>query len=427
MKIRHLFSLALDFIYKKRGAYLLSIVIGIILCYFVDLRLVGYDSSLYTQKKVEGCFTEDLDEIYHVYSDQYQEENYDAFRRELYQLEGFEAYGVFEDTTTYFWERGVDYSPYFAALEERTDEEQMDTKPIDISESCASLLNIVDENGNALKGGKEGEPVPVYIGSRFKETLPVGTILKFEYPAGPIDEDTDFDTVEFLCDEYVIAGVLAEGQEVLPSNIIENQDGTKINLDYEYVGVKAGEEMLSSPEFYFTAEEPGQMEEKIKQLAENYGIEVEVSTIQDTLDDMKRERFSDLKYNGVMLALILCMAVIAISSASVMMLMIRKNSIGILYANGVTRRNMSAVIGIINFLCTLISGILAFALRTLRLKNVYMREDLAEEFKMVQEIRLEYVSWQIGVLCIGIALLSWFLSVRIINRYSIRQLIGNNE
>lgn len=429
MKIHNLFRIALDFIYKKKTAYLLSIIIGIILCYFFDVTITSYDNSFYINEQIEKFFRKDTEKIYCVNYKDYANENYDKFYKELYNIDGMKEYGTFEDTTTVFWEKDVGYSPYFDIEGEEDDDEYQnnDTAEIDVYASCINLLNIVDINGKPLSAVHSGDAVPVYLGCEYKNSVPIGTRLRQSYTDDYVDIDTDLSTLEYKYIEYEVVGFIAENQYVLTSNVLDNADGMLKNLNRGKVVIKNDLKDSKSSVFFFTSDDAKKVISDIERLARKNCIIVDISTVSDIQDKMIDGSADDLKYNGMLLILIFLTALISLSFTSVMMLMIRKNEVGILYANGVTKRNMSVIIVIVNVICTYMAGVIAYLLRTLRLNNIYIQADELKDLAQLQTVRIDYVTWQIGILCTIIAIISSIITIMVINKYTINQLIGNNE
>ncbi len=426
MKLSNIFGLALDFIYKKRVSYLLSIAIGVILFYFFDLNILSYDNIYYVRECVEDTFSNDINEIYYVHYEGVIDEQYREFYKKLYKLNGMNSYGTFADGSTWFWEKDVDYSKYFYIEDEEWEIEEDENALIqfDIYASCINMLDIKDIDGRPLTDIYKDAAAPIYIGIEYQDTLPIGTILKEPYVSGDIPEGTPLEDIEYEYREYYVAGVIAGNQEILYTDIIEEQDGILKSLDKAVICVKDTGEYSDASSFYFTSDNASEVKDDINKLAQEYGLNIDILTVDKMLDNMQEEQFNNVKYKGIMFALILAMAIISLSSTSVIMLVTRKNEIGILYANGVTAGNMKLVIIIINMLCTFISAAIAFTIKTFAMNNTYI--DMPKYFDMYMDIRLRYVSVQMGILAFIIGIISSIISVKIIKRYSVRELIGNN-
>lgn len=445
-------SIALDFIRKKRIEFLLSIIAGVLLFYFFDTYIFEYDRVFYVENQVQHCFDKDLKKIYRLTYDDYLSDNYYSFYNELYTLGGYEKYGTFDDSSAYFIEYGVNYDKYFYPDGFDGEDEGMEYRVLDVYNSCAELLNIYDIDGNKLtpdtkkqrmvveerQKTKQDENVtavfPIYAGYGFKETMPLGTILKECYLEEELPPDANFEEAEFKCYEYIVVGYLAENQKFLSSNSIEYEYGNLVNLDRTIIILKdvlrkdtIYEDYYFWPTgFFFTSDNPDRTIEDIKNLAKVYGIKVNIEKVSDVIDTMKKNQLSEVRYYGFMLVLMVCVSLIFLTFTSLMILMVRKNEIGILYANGVSHWDMSKMIYAINVICTGIAGCVAFTIRTIVINNEsdgYAPGDL----ELIQNVRKMYISWQIAVLCLLIALISSVISIKVLDRYSIRELIGNNE
>lgn len=441
-------NIVLDFIYKKRIEFLLSIIAGVFLFYFFDTYVLEYDYVFHMEKQVQQCFDKNLSNIYYVNYEDYITDNFIEFYKELFSLNGFENYGTFDDSSTYFWEYGVDYNDYFYPNGFELDDSQ-DYRLVDVYSSCAEVLNIYDIDGNKLildnkkqrmvveerQRTKSDDNIievfPIYVGYDFKGSIPLGTILKQSYLEEDPPPGTSVDEVEFKQYEYIVVGYLAKNQSFLSDNSIQNGYGEMVNLDRTIILLKDGlvEDYfaLYPSGFYFTSKSPDTVMKDIKDLAEEYDVRVEVKSVREIIDTIKKEQLSEIKYYGVMFALMVCVALIFISFTSLMIFMIRKNEIGILYANGISHKDINLLIFVINMICTIISGSLAFTIRTVILSREYGYGDNVHYLKIIQSVRNTYVSWQMAIICLVMAMISSVISIKVLDRYSIRDLIGNNE
>lgn len=425
MKLVDLFGLSLDFIYKKRISYIFSIVIGIAFFYFFDLNILYYDSTFYVQKCVKDNFSSNIEDVYYIHYEGIIDEEYREFYKELYKIDGMGYCGTFVDSSTYFWEKDVDYSEYFYIDEWDVDSEFDAIVELDVYGSCVEIMNLKDINGDKLTAECKGNAFPIYIGIEYQDTLPVGTILKEPYIVGDIPEGIALEDIEYEYREFYVAGVIDNNQKLLSSNIIEEQDGVLRNLDKAIICVKNIGEYSDVSSFYYTTDNPKMIKNQIIKLAKEYNIELDVSTVKDTLDNMKYKQLNNLKYKGIMFSLVLAMILISISSTSVIMLVTKKREIGILYANGVTVRNMRIVVFITNLLCIGLSAILAFTLKSFRMNMIYA--DIPQYLEVYMNVRYFYVTWQMTFLVILIATISSVISMKVIKKYSIRELIDNSR
>lgn len=441
-------NIVLDFIYKKRIEFLLSIMAGVFLFYFFDTYVLEYDHVFFVEKEVQQCFDKNLSSIFYVDYKDYLTDNYIEFYKELYSLNGFENYGTFDDSSSYFWEYGVDYNDYFYPDGFEL-EDSPDYRLVDVYCSCAELLNIYDIDGNQLildnkkqrmvveerQRTKSDDNIievfPIYVGYDFQDSIPIGTILKQSYVEEDPPPGTSVDDVEFKQYEYIVVGYLAKNQSFLSDNSIQNGYGDMMNLDRTIILLKDDlvEDYfaLYPSGFYFTSKSPDKIMTDIKELAGKYDVRIEVKSVREIINTIKKEQLSEIKYYGVMFALMICVALIFISFTSLMIFMSRKNEIGILYANGISHKDINFLIFTINMICTIISGCLAFTIRTVVLSREYGYGDSEQYLKIIQIVRNMYVSWQMAIICLLIALISSVISIKVLGSYSIRDLIGNNE
>lgn len=429
MKLINLFKIAIDFLCKKKTSYILSIVICTFLFYFFDLYIISYDETLYNEKNALKLFDVNSDELYYINYDNVMNEQYEKFYKALYKMSYIEDFGVLCNSSSFFWEKGVDYSKFFSLSDGGQDihEDSDDGIMLDMFGTIGNALNIVDTYGKKLQYQYHENAIPIYVGSSYMNTIPIGTIFKGPSAENNIDVDTNLDEVNFIYDNYIVIGYIGKNQKIPEDNFMDLQQSNNISLDKAIICMKNVPKNVNSNEFYFKESNLELVESHIRKLSRIYNVDVKISTLQEITNNIKKSKFEDMKPKTFLMFLTLFMAIIAITSTSVIMLIVKKNQIGIMYSCGVTKRDMSKIIIIINLLCTHISLIAAFLLRTLYSNRIYQQEEQFKELKILHKIRFAYVLGQLEIICLFIVVLSSFISIKILKKYSIYQLIGNNE
>lgn len=241
----------------------------------------------------------------------------DSFRKELQSLDGCDNSGAFFYGTIATKQGGIS--------KQNVNSDMVSVLYIDeeILGMCKTFLT----KEEIARLSQDSEYVPLYVGSEYAETYPVGTSFTFQEK------------------EYRIVGVLKKNASWIPdSGIVREADA--YSLDNKFVTSTRFSQYLSlyglNGMYVILGEsrDADAVKTVIKKSAENHGIQVTVKNVKEYINRFKAVKKRSEKDYRKELLVVLLVSLISASAINVVSILFRKREIGILYACGYSRKDI---------------------------------------------------------------------------------------
>lgn len=348
MKLHYLLKSTLNQIQCRKGIFFLS---TLLIC--TAFLVIGYQSiivgSVYYQKNtVKDIVAERIENVYFINLLKYKQptsedaSNLIRLMHDLSQIKGIKKAGLY---TNEGFPDGIGLP-----------------KDIMISEDLISLCNLTDIYGNPITFSNEGSKKSVAVGYNLRDKYPLG----YEFH----DEAYGYD--------YIVTQIMEPGSRWLTRYDSFNE--LFISLD-TVIAVEATPFLKADPfltggiasTFCYIVDQQAdreQVEQNVKDLASSYDINIySCVNIPERLKLNQKDLFEDSAIFYLAFG-ILALAIIAVVVSSMINIFLRKKSIGILYANGYTKKDMKSIFILENVIKIVISFLFAYGFWTINEKNI---------------------------------------------------------
>ncbi len=265
-------------------------------------------------------------------------------------------------------------------------------------------------NKSQLIQEKKGNWNPVLIGSDYKDFFEEGDIV------------TDVDN-----NKYRICGILPEGYCIPPKGIFNSPvpytelDGAFLVLYDKNMDDTIHSNIFGS-EIYCVTDGTIETEERIEQLADKYFVHIQLSTIDECIQNKKDEDKVSMQTTLLFTGIMVLAASIAMIAESVIQIILKKREYGILYANGVSRWDSVKLIAMENLLRQGAAVGIATAIAWTKISG-YTKMG----YMNMTDIFLRMVIWRACVIMIILFVLSTAIPVIVLSGLKMVELLGGNE
>lgn len=254
----------------------------------------------------------------------------------------------------------------------------------------------------------------LYLGSEYKDYYDVGTILT--------------DKTNKNAEKYIVAGILEQGNTIATEylNMIDKFTiSSAYPLDYAVISVYPD---FSSTSTCFSVKEGyrfSEAEAAILQWAKEKNISLTVSNVDASLTTVEQSLKPINRYMEQIIVVVVLSICIVLTCFQSMNILMRQSEYGILYANGVTTRDVVFMILFENSLKLFVSFIFMFPL-ALYLSKTSFQASYGDSY-VIRTILLTSVCPKLLLLVIGIIVVSSIIPIHFIIKQETVTLIGGNR
>ncbi|HAU84791.1 MAG TPA: hypothetical protein DCW90_04610 [Lachnospiraceae bacterium] len=338
-------------------------------------------------------------------------------------IDGVRAAGSYDETSVYFQEleKNKDYMDVNRVGFKNTFkmEKLGVTDAVYVTPGLEQLCNL-----ELLKGKKDFQNqikngvTPVLVGYSYREVAPVGTVL------------TNKETNK----KYQVTGILKKGERWYGD--VDAIGSDTVCLNYKMIVCRTQDEIRQSKDImttlctisssYILLEKDadktlikGSIAEKAKEL----GVSVSAIPMKDVLDEYAQSYEKNLDTSIFMAVIFILFSVISISSATLVSILLEKSEYGIMYAKGLSGRDISLKVLFENGYMMFVSVCIAYLLRTyLILKSRYGAFSI-----LLRRIHFRLTLPFIVFIAFMITVIASILPILILRRMKPVELIGGNE
>ncbi|MDE6025979.1 MAG: hypothetical protein K2G45_11055 [Lachnospiraceae bacterium] len=317
-------------IYKKRVPSLLTILMLAVTISVVFYTLLLNKYNTYNLQQAEKLLMDDTSNVYKL---EYRIMLAPLLPDELSELSAFydEISGWKEISKCGMY---TDYDNY-----------KLGVKELYVQEKLIGLCRLETASGVLVQLGTEGEYGMAYVGCELADAYPKGSV----YEAG-------------TGERYIIKDVLRKNSKWLPrqsGDALMDMD-CSILLDYDYWIEAQPPELYNGIGGYYYATEDRDVHNKIMKLAEQYGLEFYGTyNLKDQYKYLKRDILRNNVELVLMPAVMYIAAVMTIILLSVKSLADNRTDYGIMLANGMTKRQIMAIVIVESVFKMVVAGLTA--------------------------------------------------------------------
>ena len=430
MKFVAMIDRGIQYLRKNEITALLNIVIFGIVFYLIDVYTYEFFDSNDKIAKMESYYKGDTKDIYCVQCGGYLDEKNSGFFKRLYELEGFSACCSFENSQIEFWYEKDDYTKYFYSDEMIRNGQCEEISPydnvIDVYGNIDGIFNLLSEqNVDAIKKALGGK-IPLIVGYDYKNTMPLGTVLKYPFNVIWNEGEDAPEKIEYM--DCIVAGYFEKDQKFFESNDPEIQANGCINLNRMIFAFRTDFDEMNENMFYFKTDNPDRMIQKIKSLARRRKIEETVNVFSVKYAEKSRRKIITEEYSYVwkLMAVLVLALFLSVSSSSIVLFMKNRREIGIFYSFGVSRKSIFGTIFTTNILLVIFAIMGSYLYRSYEIINNSEINYDKKMLKNIMYIRNTYTVPSTAILGVVLILFASLVTYKMVNRYSIKQLIASS-
>ena len=180
--------------------------------------------------------------------------------------------------------------------------------------------------------------------------------------------------------------------------------------------------------FYFKTDNPDRMIQKIKSLARRRKIEETVNVFSVKYAEKSRRKIITEEYSYVwkLMAVLVLALFLSVSSSSIVLFMKNRREIGIFYSFGVSRKSIFGTIFTTNILLVIFAIMGSYLYRSYEIINNSEINYDKKMLKNIMYIRNTYTVPSTAILGVVLILFASLVTYKMVNRYSIKQLIASS-
>lgn len=329
MHIGFIIKNVLDYMYKRKINFILTIIISVVTMYLLAMVLTLAGESYYYIYAVKNTIKNTQYLNINIFMDPSNMDycaNVEAFDKEMKKDFG-NQYGKFMFVTTNLQNQVTEFS-------ESSDVLYIDSTLADVCKETIDFENAV----------KNTQRIKACVGSSLSEKYPVGTILK------------NINTGS----ELEIVGTLKNEQTWIPSLLFHTKDAV-VSLDKYIVAEMDDSFFNTSLDFYANAfnsfyikceseQECADAKNKVKEIAGQNKILYYANTVDELISQEKDENKALFQSVGNLTIFVVLIAILAFVSANLSDIYSRHNEFGIMYINGVSSLDIYFMIWIENLI-----------------------------------------------------------------------------
>ena len=338
-------------------------------------------------------------------------------------IDGVMAAGSYDETSAYFQEleKNKDYMDVNRVGFKNTFrmEKLGVTEAVYVTPGLEQLCKL-----ELLKGEKDFQNqikngiIPILVGYSYREVAPVGTVL------------TNKETNR----KYQVTGILKKGERWYGD--VDAVGSDTVCLDYKMIVCRTQDEIQQSEDImvtlctisssYILLEKDADkisVKSSISEKAKELGLSVSAITMREVLNEYAESYKKSLDTSIFMAAIFILFSVISISSATLVSILLEKSEYGIMYANGLSGRDISLKVFFENGYMMFVSVCVAYLLRTyFILKSRYGAFSI-----LLRRIHFRLTLPFVILIALMITVIASILPILILRRMKPVELIGGNE
>lgn len=359
MNLRGKIKIITDLMCRNWVLPILLLGMGFIAMYMVDTSLSYYYYRTDIVRQYTAPVREDIDTVFYV--------GYQAVTGE--QADQTEAYGRFMAAMPDI--PHISYSGQFTnnatSVMSPVNGEKIRTEYIMTERSLLWLGNLgLDAAQITELQNYDGELCPVMVGANLALILPAGTTFSL------YGQDKD---------DCIVLGILPTGAQWIKKGRIDGNMAQTTLMDdqflvcpKQYRSMFAVESDADSPNLiYYVCEKEYQEEvrQAIYRTAAKCGYAIELKSLGDMVDEARQEYGLTDNKQFISAMMLMVLAVISMSIAVAATCMLRKNDFGVMYAFGISMKDIGQMIVLQNILIAVLSGIAAWLVRKGEIYKMY--------------------------------------------------------
>lgn len=262
-----------------------------------------------------------------------------------------------------------------------------------------------------LSRSKHGDIIPVLVGASYRDFFKKGEIY----------------TDNSGC-RYQICGILPE-EFCFPPEILfgtalpySKMDDKLIALYDVKVNPFYMHTLSASNSIYCMTDGSQETLERIEVMAKNCFIYIKAKNIKQRIDEYKQQEKSYLQMTALFTGITVFAAFIAMLTSSIIHIVLEKQEYGVLFANGVSRRDSAKLMALDNGVCLLVAFFVATGVAVKKVTGQIFF-DTREYFNIFSRM----VIWRELLIVMLLIVISTVIPVVILNRIKTAELLGGNE
>lgn len=338
-------------------------------------------------------------------------------------IDGVKAAGSYDETSAYFkeLEKNKDYMDVNRVGFKNTFkmEKLGVTDAVYVTPGLEQLCKLeLNEGEKDFQDEIKNGITPVLVGYSYRKVIPVGTVL------------TNKDTNK----KYQVTGILKKGERWYGD--VDAIGSDTECLDYKMIVCRTQDEIRKSEDIMTTLctisssyillnkdADRNLVNDSITAKAKELGVSVSAIPMTKVLDEYAKSYEKNLNTSIFMAVIFILFSVISVSSATLVSILLDKSEYGIMYANGMSGRDISLKIIFENGYMMFVSACIAYLFRTyLILKSRYGAFSI-----LLRRIHFRLTLPFVVVIALMITVIASILPIFILRRMKPVELIGGNE
>lgn len=444
MKLPNRCRFVLDMLTDRLKLFLMVVIMGTVSFGLIDVCLMMLLESRQTYLLADALFSVDKEFVYKVRDmdvmNMLDMANENQFQKELVQSDVWRelsAYTYSEEYAFAVLKDNPDYRRLMAGSYAGTVMEKLwysdNQQPGDymlfatINENARELFDIgICGNTEILKDEDGNNMVPVYAGSRLQGIVEQGQVL------GTIDCFYADDEETYIPVSCYVAGFIPQGALILADGY-QGQSDIAVGLDIMLLVCcedvfAAGYEMNAynlTKNVYAAAkpEELPRVRSQLLRLYEKYGKKLDLCTVTQMMDE-NNEWNQSLMLMFAVAVILMVSGFLAFTTTSIISVLLKQRQYGIMLANGVSHRDLKAMLAMETALKYVMSAVAAFCI----MHAVYLSEATYVYTGVNYHMTYLHMHWQYALpvlllICTAGIVFSAWIPARMIDRLNAMELL----
>ncbi len=428
MRLKNICKFAIDGIIVRKKTFIFAIIMLVTSIVMINLTFLQINSAFFLKLKIEDVLNEKMPNIIYSYCDENFNKSYISFLENMKRQEYVESYGFYRYEYNQFNELQNNeqflklYKKNNKYMDDMSEDAKNSVQVLYIDDTLAELCDIYDINGNKITYKSKDEYIPIYVGYDYRNIIDVGSIITSKTMVKKNNKFV-YEKIQFK-----VQGILKKESYWLEDMTIESMSNC-INLDSSFVTFKSYNINEKKDRCFYVVNNQKNVEGAIDLMNKSVAINnlnMKIATVDDDVNKKLKSDIEDMKVYIVLATFITFMAILSNSAMSTVAILLRKKDFGVLYVNGISRKDVRRIVLCENIIKIAISIIISFS---------YVYYSLFMNYGGRNPVMLEnllYVQTRMTIFEImGIGILILFISsmvpLLIIRKLNVIELIGGND
>lgn len=420
MKIQTMCKFALDSIAKSYKKFLISVLLCV--CSFVLIGVVGYafDVTQYGRKSIESLLADGIERtgIIQINQDASESAAIMHFSEQAYRSKEIKAIGDFGyGGNGSRLKQLLKIQNTYGNPHQGYGEDQLECLYIQYNLIGAFRFDLLEGvKPEELSFGKN--EIALYLGNHFKE-VPIGTKYEIKDESGQIRYT------------YKVAGVLKKGAKWLEEENLYQAETLKVSnlVPLDNLVVMVMNDDYGTYHWAYSLEDGfsfAQGEEKLRELAKECGIEISLGTVSGTMKEVQSNNKTIINYVLELFIMVCLVTFVVLVCIQLVNILNDLKEYGILYANGMSVKELMNILFLENVIKVLLSFLLSLAICYMLLQKCF---PVYSEYVLVQaqDIFLKMTSWKMALVAIVLMVSSSIIPMRTLSKMQPVEMIGGNR